>query len=66
MKVFYTKANIILRLFHCYLTDVKLALLCSYCVCFYCLFLWTHYNCIVLSQLIASLELLLTMYIVAY
>ena len=44
MRVFYTKANRLLRLFHCCSTDVKLALLRSYCDCFYYLFLWTHYK----------------------
>ena len=63
MRVFYTKANRLLRLFHCCSTDVKLALFRSYCACFYCPFLWTHF---IRSQLIASLELLLTMSIVAY
>ena len=62
MRVFYTKANRILRLFHCCSTDVKLALIRSYCACFYCPF----YRLIIGSQLIASLELLLTMSIVAY
>ena len=28
---------------HCS-TDVKIALFCSYCTCFYYLFLWTHYK----------------------
>ena len=44
MRVLYTKANRLLRLFHCCSTDVKLALFRSYCACFYCLFLWTHYK----------------------
>ena len=44
MRVSYTKANRLLRLFHCCSTDVKLALFRSYCACFYCLFLWTHYK----------------------
>ena len=44
MRVFYTKANRLLRLFHCCSTDVKLALFRSYCACFYCPFLWTHYK----------------------
>ena len=42
MKVFYTKANRLLCLFHCCSTDVELALFCSYCTWFYCPFLWTH------------------------
>ena len=62
MRVFYTKANRLLRLFHCCSTDVKLALFLSYCACFYCPF----YGLIIRSQLTASLELLLTMSIVAY
>ena len=61
MRVFYNKANRLLRLFHCS-TDVKLALLRSYCVCFYCPF----YGLIIRSQLIASLEWLLTMSIVGF
>ena len=44
MRVFYTKANRLLRLFHCCSTDVKLALFRSYYACFYCPFLWTHYK----------------------
>ena len=44
MRVFHTKANRLLRLFHCCSTDVKLALFCSYCACFYCPLLWTHYK----------------------
>ena len=39
MKVFYTKANRLLRLFHCCSTDVKFALFRSYCACFYSPFL---------------------------
>ena len=62
MKVFYTKANRLLRLFHCCSTDVKLALFRSYCGCFYCPF----YGLIIRSLLIASLELLLTMSIVGF
>ena len=62
MRVFYTKADRLLRLFHCCSTDVKLALFRSYCACFYCPF----YGLIIRSQLIACLELLLTMSIVAY
>ena len=38
MRVFYTKANRLLRLFYCCSTDVKLALFRSYCACFYSLF----------------------------
>ena len=44
MRVFYTKANRLLRLFQCYSTDVKLALFRTYCTCFYCPFLLTHYK----------------------
>ena len=44
MRVFYTKANRLLRLFYCGSTNVKLTLFCSYCTCFYCPFLWTHYK----------------------
>ena len=62
MRVFYTKANRLLRNFYYCSTDVKLALFRSYCACFYCSF----YKLIIRSQLIASLELLLTMSIVAY
>ena len=40
----YTKSNGLLRLFHHSSTDVKLALFRSYCACFYCPFLWTHYK----------------------
>ena len=62
IRVFYTKANRLLRLVHCCSTDVKLALFRSYCACFYCPF----YGLIIRSQLIASLELLLTLSIAAY
>ena len=46
MRIFYTKSNRLLRLFHCCSTDVKLALFRSYMYCarFYCLFLWIHYK----------------------
>ena len=44
MRILYTKSNRLLRLFHCCSTDVKLALFRSYCTCFYCPFLWTHYK----------------------
>ena len=40
----YTKSNRLLRLFHHCSVDVKLALFRSYCTCFYCPFLWTHYK----------------------
>ena len=38
------KSNRLLRLFHHCSVDVKLALFRSYCTCFYCPFLWTHYK----------------------
>ena len=44
MRILYTKSNRLLRLFHCRSTDVKLTLFRSYCTCFYCPFLWTHYK----------------------
>ena len=44
MRILYTKSNRLLRLFHCCSIDVKLALFRSYCTCFYCPFLWTHYK----------------------
>ena len=44
MRVFYTKANRLLRLFHCCSTDVIRALFRSYCACFYSPFLWTYYK----------------------
>ena len=44
MRIPYTKSNRLLRLFHCCSNDVKLALFRSYCTCFYCPFLWTHYK----------------------
>ena len=40
----YTKSNRLLRLFYHCSTDVKIALFRSYCTCFYCPFLWTHYK----------------------
>ena len=46
LRMLYTKSNRLLRLFqHCFV-DVKLALFRSYCTCFYCPFLWTHYKII--------------------
>ena len=44
MRILYTKSNRLLRLFHCCSTDVKLTLFRSYCTCFYCSCLCTHYN----------------------
>ena len=44
MRILYTKSNRLLRLFHCCSTDIKLNLFRSYCTCFYCPFLWTHYK----------------------
>ena len=44
MRVFYTKANRLLRLFHCCSTDVRRALFRSYCACFYSPFLWIYYK----------------------
>ena len=44
MRMLYTKSNILLRLFYHCSTDVKIALFRSYCTCFYCPFLWTHYK----------------------
>ena len=44
MRILYTKSNRLLRLFHCCSTDVKLTLFRSYCTCFHCPFLWTHYK----------------------
>ena len=44
LRVFYPKANRLLRLFHCCSIDVKLALFCSYCACFYCSLSLTHYK----------------------
>ena len=51
MIILFTKSNRLLRLFHCCSTDVKLTLFCSYCACFYCLFLWTHYKISIHSKL---------------
>ena len=44
LRMLYTKSNRLLRLFHHCSVDVKLALFRSYCACFYCPFLWTHYK----------------------
>ena len=44
LRLLYTKSNRLLRLFYHCSTDVKIALFCSYCTCFYCPFLWTHYK----------------------
>ena len=44
LRMIYTKSIRLSRLFHHCSVDVKLALFRSYCTCFYCPFLWTHYN----------------------
>ena len=44
LRNLYTKANRLLRLFHCCSTDVKIALFCSHCTCFHHPFLWTQYK----------------------
>ena len=44
LRLLYTKSNRLLRLFYHCSTDVKIALFGSYCTCFYCPFLWTHYK----------------------
>ena len=44
LRNLYTKSNRLLRLFHCCSTDVNIVLFRSYCTCFYCPFLWTHYK----------------------
>ena len=43
LRILYTKSNRIPRLFNCCSIDVELALFRSYCACFYCPYLWTHY-----------------------
>ena len=44
LRLLYTKSNRLLRLFYHCSTDVKIALFRSYCTCFSCPFLWTHYK----------------------
>ena len=44
LRLLYTKSNRLLRLFYHCSTDVKIALFRSYCTCFYCPFLLTHYK----------------------
>ena len=44
LKMLYTTSNRLLRLFYHRSTDVKITLFRSYCTCFYCLLLWTHYK----------------------
>ena len=46
LRILYTKFNRILLvwLFNCCPIDVELALFRSYCACFYCPYLWTHYK----------------------
>ena len=44
LRLLYTKLNRLLRLFYHCSTDVKIALFRRYCTCFYCPFLWTHYQ----------------------
>ena len=56
LRLLYTKSNRLLRLFYHCSTDVKIALFCSYCTCFYCPFLYTR------NQLTVSLGLPLIMY----
>ena len=51
LRMLYTKSNRLLRLFHHCSVDIKVALFRSYCTCFYCPFLWTHYKKINYSKL---------------
>ena len=51
LRLLYTKSNRLLRLFYHCSTDVKIALFRSYCTCFYCPFLWTHYKKLTHSKL---------------
>ena len=44
LRLLYTKSNRLLRLFYHCSNDVNIALFRSYCTCFYCPFLWTHYK----------------------
>ena len=44
LKILYTKVNRLYGLFNCCSIDVKLALLRSYCACFYCPYLWIYYK----------------------
>ena len=44
LRLLYTKSNRLLRLFYHCSTDMKIALFRSYCTCFYCPFVWTHYK----------------------
>ena len=44
LRMLYTKSNRLLRLFYHCSTDVKIALFCSHCTCFYYPFLRTHYK----------------------
>ena len=62
MRILYTKSNRLLRLFHCCSTDVKLL----YFVVTVLIFIAHFCGLIIRSLLIASLELLSTMSIVAY
>ena len=44
LRLLYIKSSRLLRLFYNCSTDVKIALFRSYCSCFHCPFLWTHYK----------------------
>ena len=59
LRLLYTKSNRLIRLFYHCSTDVKIALFRSYCTCFYCPFLWTHYKKSAHSKLRGALLLLL-------
>ena len=66
MRILYTKSNRLLRLFHCCSTVVQLMLNFLYFVFTVLAFIVYFYGLIIRSLLIASLELLSTMSIVAY
>ena len=44
MRTLYIKSNKLLRTFHCCTIDVKLELFRSFCMSFYCYYLWTTYK----------------------
>ena len=44
MRTLYIRSNKLLRTFHCCTIDVKLELLRSFCMSFYCCYLWTAYK----------------------
>ena len=61
MRTLYIRSNKLLLTFHCCTIDVKLELFRSFCMSFYCCYLWTAYK---KSTLIIYVWLLITLIVV--